>query len=67
MSRLVEGRRFEDVKAGWLKRGRGGWGMTEGKAVGECRHPHPQSSRHNDKPAEEEERVITTGALNRIR
>lgn len=41
--------------------------MTEGKAVGECRHPHPQSSRHNDKPAEEEERVITTGALNRIR
>lgn len=44
--------------------------MTEGKAVGKCRHPHPQSSRHNDKPTEETERkrnVIKTSALNRNR
>lgn len=33
-----------DVMAGRLT------GMTEGKAVGKCRHPHPQSSRHNDEP-----------------
>lgn len=41
-----------------------GWGMTEGKAVGKCRHPHPQSSDTMTNLQRRDIELIKTSALN---